>query len=82
MKFSGISRPIDELGRIVIPKEIRTALEISPKDEIEIYIENDRIILKKTKPACAICGGENGLIEIKDKYICASCVEKAGKAVK
>ena len=76
MKFTGVSRPIDELGRIVIPKEIRTALELSPKDEMEIYIENGSIILKKSKTGCAICGSEAALTEVSGKPVCADCIKK------
>ena len=76
MKFTGVSRPIDELGRIVIPKEIRNALGIRPKDEIEIYIEDGSMIMRKASPCCAVCGSEAGLLQISDKYICAECAEK------
>jgi len=75
MKFTGISRPIDELGRIVIPKEIRNALGICPKDEIEIYIEDGNMIMRKAVPCCAICGSEEGLLPLGEKYICAECAE-------
>ena len=76
MKTTGISRPIDELGRIVIPKEIRTALGLYPKDEMEFSIENSSIILKKANFACALCGSEKELTVISDKPICAKCVKK------
>lgn len=76
MKFTGVSRPIDELGRIVIPKEIRNALELKPKDEMEIYIEEDKIVLKKARPICALCGEENGLISVSGKFICKECLKK------
>ena len=76
MRFTGISRPIDELGRIVIPKEIRNALDMRPKDEIEIYIEDGNMIMKKAKPFCAFCGKNEDLLAFSGKYICAECMEK------
>ena len=76
MKFTGISRPIDELGRIVIPKEIRKALDIRSKDEREIYIEDGNMIMKKAKPFCALCGSMEGLFSFSGKFVCADCIQK------
>ena len=76
MKFTGISRPIDELGRIVIPKEIRNALDMRPKDEIEIYIEDGNMIMKKAKPFCALCGSIDELSSFSGKFICGDCIQK------
>ncbi len=76
MKFTGISRPIDELGRIVIPKEIRNALDMRPKDEIEIYIEDGNMIMRKANPCCALCGSDTELSSFSGKYICAECLKK------
>ena len=76
MKFTGISRPIDELGRIVIPKEIRNALDMRPKDEIEIYIEDGNMIMKKAKPECAFCGTTDELSAFSEKFICQNCIQK------
>ncbi|MCR4693038.1 MAG: AbrB/MazE/SpoVT family DNA-binding domain-containing protein [Firmicutes bacterium] len=76
MKFTGISRPIDELGRIVIPKEIRNALDMRPKDEIEIYIEDGKMIMKKAKPFCALCGNTEELSSFSGKFICRDCINK------
>lgn len=58
MKSTGIVRKVDELGRVVIPKELRRTLEIAEKDPLEIYVEEDQIILKKyqAKNACAVTG--------------------------
>ena len=58
MKSTGIVRKVDELGRVVIPKELRRTLEIADKDPLEIYVEEDQIILKKyqAKNACAVTG--------------------------
>lgn len=76
MNFTGMSRPIDELGRIVIPKEIRNALDINPKDDMEIYIENGSIILKKVGEYCVFCGKKENLTSFLDKPICSECVKK------
>ena len=80
MKSTGIVRHIDELGRIVVPKELRKKLGISNTDPVEIFTEGDRIILKKYTPVCHFCGSNDELTEFKDKNICASCInELSGK---
>lgn len=58
MKSTGIIRKVDDLGRIVLPIELRRTLDISERDELEIYMENDQIILKKYEPSCIFCGCE------------------------
>ena len=73
MKSTGITRKIDELGRVVIPIEIRNKLNINIKDELEIYVDGSSIILKKYEPNCIFCGGNKDLIEYKDKLICEKC---------
>ena len=73
MKSTGIIRKIDELGRIVIPKEIRSKLEIEIKDPMEILVEGHSITLKKVEDNCIFCGNNKNLIDFKDKKICASC---------
>ena len=74
MKSTGIVRNIDELGRVVVPKELRKKLGIANTDPVEIYVEEDRIILKKYIPVCHFCGGTEGLVEYKEKRICSSCI--------
>ena len=74
MKSTGIVRHIDELGRIVVPKEIRKKLGIANTDPVEIFIEGDRIILAKYAPVCHFCGSDEGLTVFKEKNICASCI--------
>ena len=76
MKFTGISRPIDELGRIVIPKEIRNALDLRPKDEIEIYIDGNSMIMKKAVSCCALCGAKEDLLQVENGCICVNCADK------
>ena len=82
MKFTGMSRQIDELGRIVIPKEIRDTLDINPKDDMEIYIEGESIILKKTGTCCIFCGERTDLTSISGKPVCSKCVKKIRNMVK
>ena len=73
-KDTGMKRRIDELGRIVIPKGMRTALNINDNDELEIYLEGDRIIIRKAEQSCSICGSKENLVELHKKHICMHCV--------
>ena len=80
MHDTGIVRRVDDLGRIVIPMELRRTLGIKVKDPMAIYVEGDRIILTKHKDACAICGdAEAEIIEIKGRPVCADCVATVKK---
>ncbi len=74
MKDTGIVRKIDEMGRLVLPKEMRTKMNINNGDEIEFYAEDDRIILRKFEPSCLFCGSETMVTEYKGKRICAECL--------
>lgn len=76
MKFTGIVRCLDDLGRIVIPIETRRALHIENRDPIEIYVRDDEIILKKYMATCVFCGSNKGLIEYERHTICRECIEK------
>ena len=76
MKSTGIVRNVDELGRIVIPKEMRKKMDISSNDPVEIFVEGDRIILTKYYPACTFCGSNLGISEFKDKRICVNCLRQ------
>ena len=75
MKSTGIVRPIDDLGRIVLPIEIRKTLELSPKDSLEIFIDGNRIVLQKYQPGCLFCGNPDDLSFYKGKLVCADCIE-------
>lgn len=79
MKSTGIVRKIDELGRVVLPIELRRTLDIAEKDAVEIYVEQDCIILKKYKTTCAFCSNSDNLISFKGKYICADCIAQLMK---
>lgn len=76
MKSTGIIRKVDDLGRIVLPIELRRMLDIAERDELEIYIENDHIILQKFEPACIFCGGSRGLIRYQEKNVCQDCIQR------
>ncbi|MBQ7474458.1 MAG: AbrB/MazE/SpoVT family DNA-binding domain-containing protein [Clostridia bacterium] len=76
MKALGIIRPIDELGRIVLPVETRKMMDLSPKDGVEVFVEDDKIILKKYRPSCIFCGEADGVTDFKGKKICRACLEE------
>jgi len=76
MKSTGIVRKVDELGRIVIPKELRKTFNIGEKDALEIFVDGNKIILKKYEPACIFCGQTKDNINYKGKNICPACVEQ------
>ena len=76
MKSTGIVRKVDELGRIVLPSELRKSLGIEVKDSLEIYTSGDSVILKKYLPACVFCGEANDIITFKGKNICSSCMKE------
>jgi len=75
MKSTGVTRPVDALGRFVLPSEIRTRYDIQEKDLLEIYTEGDKIVLKKCQPCCTFCGEENNITSFKGKLICSKCIE-------
>ena len=74
MKSTGIVRKIDELGRIVLPIEIRNTLDIKAKDSIEIFVDDDKIILKKYQPSCIFCGNADNVTYYKGKLVCLDCI--------
>ncbi|MBE6020120.1 MAG: AbrB/MazE/SpoVT family DNA-binding domain-containing protein [Firmicutes bacterium] len=74
MKATGIVRKVDELGRIVLPIELRRTLDIEIKDPLEIFVNDDCIILKKYTPACIFCGSAKNVKRIKEKNICSECI--------
>ena len=76
MKSTGIVRRIDELGRVVLPIELRNKFGISEKDPMEIYVDGSSIILKKSEPNCLFCGNAKKLLDYHGKMICEKCVDK------
>ena len=87
MKSTGIIRRMDELGRVVIPIEIRNQFNIAEKDPVEIYVDGSSIVLKKFEPNCIFCGNTKNLATYHDtknlatyhdKLICQNCAKKIG----
>lgn len=74
MKSTGIVRSIDELGRIVLPMELRKTMDINSKDKLEIYVDGDSIVLKKHQFACSFCGSREDVVNFKDHCICKNCI--------
>lgn len=79
MKATGIVRKVDQLGRVVLPIELRRTLDIDIKDPLEIYVDQDSILLKKYEPACILCGSNDNLVEYKGKRICRECIAQLEK---
>lgn len=74
MKSTGIVRKVDELGRIVLPIELRRTLGIEEKDRIEIFVDGESIILRKYQQACIFCDNAKDIINYKGKNICPDCI--------
>ena len=74
MKSTGIVRNVDDLGRIVLPIEIRRTFDLAVKDQVEIYTDNDMIILKKFQRNCVFCKSAEDIVEYKGKAVCSQCM--------
>lgn len=81
MKSTGVVRKVDELGRIVIPIELRRTMSIEEKDALEIYVDTDKIILKKYEPACIFCGNAEEVMNYKGKNLCRNCMTELTKQI-
>lgn len=79
MKSTGIIRRVDELGRVVIPIELRNKFGIFEKDPIEIFVDGSSIVLKKYEPNCIFCGNTKKLVSYNDKLVCSKCATKLNK---
>ena len=75
IKSTGIVRKVDELGRIVLPIELRRTMDIAEKDAIEIYVDGASIILRKYEPTCIFCGDAKNVINYRGKNICPNCLK-------
>ena len=75
MKSTGIVRKVDELGRIVLPIELRRTLDIAEKDALEIFVDGDNIILHKYHPSCIFCDSTKNIITYKGKNVCPACIK-------
>jgi len=80
MKATGIVRKLDQLGRIVIPKEIRNVFDLKEADPVEIFVDESNIILRKYQPSCIFCNSEakdsNDIVEFGGKKVCKKCLTK------
>ena len=81
MKSTGIVRKVDELGRIVLPVELRRTLDISERDELEIYLDDDKVVLRKYEPSCIFCGNSDYVTYFRGKLVCADCVSAIKRSV-
>jgi len=79
MKSTGIVRKIDELGRIVLPIELRRVLDIAEKDPMEIFVTDESIVLKKYHPSCVFCTTSSDLIQYRGKLVCPTCLVELQK---
>jgi len=79
MKSTGIVRKVDELGRIVLPIELRRTLNIEVKDSLEIFVQGDTVVLAKYEPACVFCGGSKNVVSFKNKNVCQKCAAELNK---
>ena len=79
MKSTGVVRKLDDLGRIVIPIELRRTMDIGLRDTLEIFVEGDTIILKKYHTACIFCNDARDFVRYKDNLICKKCLEELKK---
>ncbi len=76
MKSTGVVRKVDELGRIVLPISIRQTMDIGEKDSLEIFTEDNRIILQKYQPSCTFCNNADKIIYFCGKRICEDCLNR------
>ena len=76
MRSTGVVRKVDELGRVVIPIELRRTMGVNIKDPLEIYVDEEKIILSKYEPACVFCGQAKDVIHYKNKIVCSDCLEE------
>ncbi len=76
MKQTGMTRKIDELGRVVLPIEIRRTMEAKTGDLLEIYVQDGAIILKKVENSCAFCSAHKDLVEFHGHWVCGKCLSE------
>jgi transcriptional pleiotropic regulator of transition state genes len=76
MKATGIARPVDPLGRVVIPVELRRSLDIKTDDLLEVFLEGEYIMLKKNEKKCIFCGSTEDIVDVRGKNVCNACIEE------
>ena len=80
MKSTGIVRKVDELGRIVLPIELRRTLDIAVRDELEIYLDDDMVVLKMYEPSCIFCSASRNLVSFHGRNVCMECIRSMNDA--
>ncbi len=81
MKTTGIIRKVDELGRVVLPVELRRTLDIQERDALEIHMDGEQIILKKHECSCVFCKSENNVVTFKGKTVCKKCIRSLSRQI-
>ncbi len=76
LRRTGVARKVDQLGRVVLPAEVRRHFDISPGDLIEIAVDSDAILLTKVEDRCVFCGGTASLSEFSGRLVCGECVSR------
>lgn len=83
MKNTGMTRPVDDLGRIVIPKELRSSLDIRATDRMEFWMTDEGMVLRKAEERCAVCGGVHGdMLDVDGMKFCRVCARKISKKLR
>lgn len=83
MKHTGMTRPVDDLGRIVISKELRSSLDIRPQDRMEFWMTDEGMVLRKAEERCAVCGGVHGdMLDVDGMKFCRVCARKISKKLR
>ncbi|MFC4076976.1 AbrB/MazE/SpoVT family DNA-binding domain-containing protein [Salinithrix halophila] len=81
MKATGIVRKVDELGRIVLPVELRRTMDIDVRDPLEIYVDGSNVILKKYSPSCIFCGQVDKVTQYRNRNVCEDCLNELASAM-
>lgn len=81
MKSTGIVRKLDDLGRVVLPMEVRKVLSIKPRTPMEIFVDGDNIIIRKYNPGCALCGSMDIITDVKSIPICIECAYEVKRKI-
>jgi len=79
MKMKGTVRNMDQLGRVVVPKEYRKSMDLQDRDPMEVFLTDEGILIKKVQNECALCGSKERLLEFENRLICGKCMEKIKK---
>lgn len=80
LRSRGITRGVDELGRVVLPLEYRKVLDIEPKDRVKITLKDNGFFIAKTQSQCCFCHEAKELIELNDKKVCKNCLKLLNEA--